>query len=38
MAGGNLLEVGPDAWTIRDGKLLLNCSDGVRRRWPDDLI
>ena len=27
----------PDAWTIYDGKLYLNYSNGVRRRWSKDI-
>ena len=37
MADGNLVEISPDAWTIRDDRLYLNYSDGIRRKWLRDV-
>ncbi len=41
MSKGNYASSDPDAWTIRDGKLYLNYSKSVRKRWlkkPDEYI
>ena len=37
MADGDLVGIDPDAWTMREGKLYLNYSDGIRRKWLDDV-
>ncbi len=41
MSKGNYASIDPEAWTIRDGKLYLNYSKSVRKRWlkkPDEYI
>ena len=36
MANGFVVSSDPEAWSIRDGKLYLNYSKGVRDRWLKD--
>lgn len=33
VSNGYTADVDPKAWTVRDGKLYLNCSKGIRRKW-----
>ena len=37
VAGGYTASTDPEAWTIVDGKLYLNYSKGVQRRWSEDI-
>ncbi len=37
VASGYKVSIEPDAWTIHDGKLYLNYSQSVRRRWSSDI-
>lgn len=37
VAQGYTASVDPDAWRIVDGKLYLNYSAGVQRRWSEDI-
>ena len=37
VAEGYTASTVPDAWTLHDGKLYLNFSRGVRRRWERDI-
>ncbi|MEE9389042.1 MAG: YHS domain-containing (seleno)protein [Paracoccaceae bacterium] len=37
MAQGSIATTVPKAWTIEGGKLYLNYSKGVRRRWKKDI-
>ena len=37
MSGGYTASTVPEAWTIVDGKLYLNYSLGVRKRWQRDI-
>ena len=34
---GYLAPIDPDAWTIHEGRLYLNASRGIRRRWSRDI-
>jgi YHS domain-containing protein len=36
VAKGQLASIDPDAWSIRDGKLYLNYSTGIRSTWEQD--
>ncbi len=36
VANGYTVSTVPEAWTVRDGKLYLNYSTGVRRKWLED--
>ena len=37
VANGYTATTDPDAWTVHDGKLYLNFSKSVRRRWERDI-
>lgn len=37
VANGYTAKTDPDAWTVHQGKLYLNFSKGVRRRWLRDI-
>ena len=37
VANGYTAKIDPDAWTVHDGKLYLNFSRSVRRRWLRDI-
>jgi YHS domain-containing protein len=37
VANGYTAKTEPDAWTIHDGKLYLNFSRRIRRRWEKDI-
>jgi YHS domain-containing protein len=37
VASGYKVGIDPEAWTIVDGKLYLNYSQSVRRRWREDI-
>jgi len=38
MSQGHIATTDPAAWTVHDGKLYLNYSKGVRRRWARDMV
>ena len=37
VANGYTAKIDPDAWRIVDGKLYLNYSKGIQRRWEEDI-
>lgn len=38
MANGDTASAEPDLWTLHEGKLYLNYSRRVNRRWKDDMV
>ena len=38
MANGETASAEPDLWTIHEGKLYLNYSRRINRRWADDML
>lgn len=37
VAGGYLVKIEPENWTVVDGKLYLNYNDGVQKKWNKDI-
>jgi len=34
---GSTADIDPEAWTIVDGKLYLNYSEKIRKKWAEDM-